>query len=242
MQLKSELIKNVELNNYSDKVFITFDTDWCSDFVLESVLEILSKYTIKATFFITHYTDLLNRMKKDVNIELGIHPNFNPLLYGYGNDDSDLDNIIRSCKELVPDAVSVRSHSVVHGAPILNKFIEYGLIFESNIFIPFTSGIELKPFRCLQDKIVRVPYFWEDDLHIYNGWDHKHILEKVLLSNKSIKVFDFHPIHVFLNTEDLSRYEECKMYANNYNELKRFVNENRYGIRNLLIDLISMLT
>ena len=51
-------------------------------------------------------------------------------------------------------------------------------------------------------------------------------------------VFDFHPIHVFLNTECLARYEETRNIHGNPTELRKFQN-NGYGVRNWLIDVLE---
>ena len=80
------LIKEIKIDKpdtYENKIFITMDLDWCPDFVLEYVLEILEKYNLKCTFFITHETKLLKYLRENTNkYELGIHPNFNYLLKG----------------------------------------------------------------------------------------------------------------------------------------------------------------
>ena len=83
--MKFENIKNINLENpssWEDKIFLTFDIDWCSDEVLSFTLDIIEKNNIKATFFVTHETLLLERMRDNPKIELGIHPNFNFLLNG----------------------------------------------------------------------------------------------------------------------------------------------------------------
>ena len=54
-----ENIKNINVINpssWKDKMFLTFDIDWCSDEVLLYTLDIIEKYNIKATFFVTHET------------------------------------------------------------------------------------------------------------------------------------------------------------------------------------------
>ena len=78
-----EKIKTINVKNkpsWDGKLFLTFDVDWCSDEVLSYTLDIVEKYDINSTFFITHQTALLDRMRENPKIELGIHPNFNPLL------------------------------------------------------------------------------------------------------------------------------------------------------------------
>lgn len=52
-------------------------------------------------------------------------------------------------------------------------------------------------------------------------------------------VINFHPIHVFLNTESMDRYESVRHIHQNAQELLKYRYEG-YGTRNLLIDLLSM--
>ena len=66
-------INNIDINNdlsWNDKLFLTFDIDWCSDEVLMYTLKIIEEYDIKATFFITHETPLLDRMINNPKIEV----------------------------------------------------------------------------------------------------------------------------------------------------------------------------
>lgn len=233
-----ELVKNIDTNNLSswqNKIFLTFDLDWCSDEVLKYTLEILDIYNIKATFFVTHKTKLLEKMLENSNIELGIHPNFNPLFKEKGNFRKNSEEIIKELLEIVPKATSVRSHSMTQNSNILDLFKKYNFKYELNTFIPYSSQIKLKPY-IHWNGLIKVPYFWEDDVHIIYGW--KWDVEQ-FLNYPGLKVFDFHPIHVFLNTENLERYNEAKPFLNDYKKLKGFVNNETYGTRNFLIDLIK---
>lgn len=219
-----------------DSIFLTFDMDWCSDFVLSYCLDILEKKNIAGTFFVTHNTPLLDRIKSNPNMELGIHPNFNFLLNGDFRFGENYKQVIDYYLNLVPDAVSVRSHSLVQSSGILDYFHEKGLIFDVNLFIPRNSGIQLKLFKSWSDGQFRVPYFWEDDAHILykdsNSVDH-------YLSFPGLKVFDFHPIHIYLNTENLARYERIKGDLDNKVVLDKNINQNNFGIRNFFDNLIE---
>ena len=48
----------------------------------DAALNLIEINNVKATFFFTHQTSLLDKVKKNKNIEIGIHPNFNNLLAG----------------------------------------------------------------------------------------------------------------------------------------------------------------
>jgi len=63
------------------RTVITIDIDWVPDKVLEYTLELLSKAGVPCTIFATHATGLLNGLDRN-QFEIGIHPNFNPLLNG----------------------------------------------------------------------------------------------------------------------------------------------------------------
>ena len=232
-------IKDIKIGNNSSwkgKIFLTFDTDWCSDEVLSYALNIIDKHDIKATFFVTHETKLLERMREKSNIELGIHPNFNPLLNGSFRYGKNVDEVIDYYKKIIPEAESVRSHSVTQSSPILESFARHGLKFDCNTFIPFSSNIDLEPYYHWTDNLVKVPYFWEDDIHCIYNWKWR---TEEFLKGSGMKVFDFHPIHLFLNTEDINRYEKSKESHRDMKRLKNYVNKEIFGTYNFLIDIIE---
>lgn len=236
-----ENIKNISVENkftWKDKVFLTFDVDWASDEILDFVLNIIEKYDVKATFFVTHVTKLLDRMKKNPNIELGIHPNFNYLLNGDFRYGKNFHEIIDYYLRIVPDAVSVRSHSITQNSIIIKAFSDKGLRYDCNDFIPIDSEIELKPWFLLEEKLIKAPYFWEDDIYFAqnDNWD---IQEYI--NYKGIKIFDFHPIHVFLNTENIARYNNYKKYSNQPYISNAYVNNDKLGIRTFLFNILEEL-
>lgn len=194
-------------NSYRDQIFITFDLDWCSDEVLSYTLDIIEKYDVKATFFVTHNTPLLERMKENPNIELGIHPNYNLLLQGDFSFGKNYQEVTEYFMRLIPEAVSVRSHSQTQNSNLLSYFENIGLKYDCNTFIPYSSGIRLNPYLLWTGKLIKVPYFWEDDVHCVYGWQWD--VDKYL-NHDGLKVFDFHPIHVFLNTDKIELYESNK--------------------------------
>ena len=189
--------------NADDAVVLTLDIDWACDDVLSDTIDLVERAGAPATWFITHDTPLLARLRANEGFELGVHPNFNPLLDGSaGNAEQVLDSIL----EIVPEAVSVRSHSMVQSSRLLELFSSRGLMFDCNHFIPAQSEITLKPWE-LWNGMVKVPHFWEDDVAFIVGEDFDC---SVLLNQEGLKVFDFHPIHIFLNTEDPARYESTR--------------------------------
>ena len=237
--MRFETINTISIYNpstWKNKLFLTFDVDWASDKVLSFTLDILEKYSIKATFFITHETTLIKRMADNPNIEVGIHPNFNHLLDGDARYGKNMAEVLKNFKKLSLNSCSVRSHSMVQGTQLLELFEKHKLVFDCNHFIPYDAGIELKPWFFWNNTIIKVPYFWEDDVHCRHGWEWN---PQIYAKAKGIKVFDFHPIHIYLNTEHLDRYHQAKEFHAKPYKLSSLINKKHYGTRNFLLDLIK---
>ena len=59
-----------------------------------------------------------------------------------------------------------------------------------------------------------------------------------MLNNKKFMVFNFHPIHIYLNTFSEQHYFNAKQYLDDPKTLFKHRYEG-YGIRNYFLDLIS---
>ena len=229
----SKLIPQSE-STWQDKIFITFDIDWASDFVLEEVISLIENLKIPSTWFITHSTPLINRLRKNPLFELGIHPNFNFLLEGSPQNGKNAEEVIDQLFEIVPEALSIRSHSMTQSTILQDIFLKKGITHDANHFIPVQSNITLKPW-VLWNGLIKVPYFWEDDLHCM----YKETIPCVnFLEWSGIKVFNFHPIHIYLNTDHLQRYENSRDFHNS-SELTNFRNIKSIGIKDHLLQLIE---
>lgn len=191
-------------STWKHKVFLTFDIDWVHDDVLSNTIDLVEQYGVSATWFVTHDTPVLERLRDNPAFELGIHPNFNFLLQGDDRNGSNAEEVVARLLAILPEARSVRCHSMTQNSNLLDLFLSKGLTHDCNHFIPEQINLHLKPWK-LWNGLIRVPYFWEDDVAcLYE--QNTPILE--LQERSGLKVFDFHPIHIFLNTEHLDRYEK----------------------------------
>lgn len=218
------------------KIFLTFDMDWACDEVLEDTYQLIRENNLSATLIVTHNTKWLSRFRTDLNMELGIHPNFNPLLHGSG--ESNYKEVINGIRKIVPEAVTVRSHSLVSSTPLIGEFIENNLKYELNAYIPPHKGSTLFPFY-RSNRILSIPTIFEDDLYLeeQNKYDVNYYLDDQFAM---LRVFNFHPIHIFLNTEHMSRYENCKKDYHNGDKLKEYINKEQNGIRQFFLQLIQL--
>jgi len=237
MSNKFKKITEIKENDFNSNLF-TFDIDWVEDFVLEVVLDILDKYNVKSTFFVTHESDLISQLKINNNVDCGIHPNFNPLLNGDFRYGKNAQEVLEYYLKMVPNATSIRAHSVCECGNFSTIYEKLGIEYDSNVYIPHYSDIEPSSWKVHNKNIIKVPItFADDELLVTSSISTD--LVKQLLNKNGLKVLDFHPIHIFLNSENIERYNNTRPYLNNYDELKKHINKNAYGVKDLFIDIIE---
>jgi mRNA-degrading endonuclease YafQ of YafQ-DinJ toxin-antitoxin module len=222
-------------NTWSGKIIIEFDVDWSHEEVIDDTLSLLSQYSVETTWFATHDSPVLQNIVSDRLFEIGIHPNFVPLLKGLKTNGINYIDVIAKLKKIYPMAKVSKSHSLVDSSLILQGLRECGVTHENTLFIDNPEMRYHTPWR-LWNGLVRVPLFWEDDYHTVSPYGEN--FTSYLKKNNGIRVFGFHPLHVFLNTESLDRYEQTKKFHQNPKELikHRFKG---YGTRNRLIELLN---
>ncbi|MCM2284775.1 MAG: hypothetical protein NDI81_08345 [Desulfobacula sp.] len=229
-------LASIDIKNkadWQDRFYLTFDVDWASDEVLAYAIDMVEQSGVAATWFITHETHMLSRLRANPLFELGIHPNFNALLIGQAEKGEDHCSIIKRLLDIVPEAKTVRSHSLTQSTHLLNMFVELGLTHDSNVFIPWHAGGELYPWQNWNG-LTRIPYCWEDHVAIItNRFD----LDGVCAA-KGIRVLDFHPIHLALNTDSIERYEKAKPFQRDWKILCNMANKGD-GVRTSLEILLS---
>ncbi|QEG38652.1 polysaccharide deacetylase WbmS family protein [Roseimaritima ulvae] len=204
-------------------IAITFDIDWAPDAVIEDTLRILDEQNVSATFFATHDTPVLKDLR---NHEIAIHPDFR---------GGDYEQKVSDLLAVYPDAVGARSHAYYLNSQIAKHYGAIGLQYESSLEMIGVQGV--RPFRHWLG-FVRIPVFWEDDINaaMEGDWD----LPRMDSDSKSLYVFDFHPVHVYLNTESLDRYERARKYYHQPEELKSCAApETIPGTRTLLKQLVK---
>jgi hypothetical protein len=185
---------------------LTLDIDWAHDEVIADSLALVAESSVAATWFVTHATPVLADIRATPRHELGLHPNFNPLLDGANGDVGD---ILKRIRDIVPEATSVRSHSLTRSSRLAVRFREHGMTHESNYFLPPSAGERITPWRDFSG-LLQVPIRWEDDVRLLDptiGEPSAHLGRLAPLT------VDFHPIHVFLNTVTIADYEAARPYS-----------------------------
>lgn len=184
-----------EPRTWKGRIFLTFDVDFASDDVLEEAVRCVARSELPATWFTTHDTPVLDRIRAHPGFELGVHPDFERLLWRGTRRRGDAESILDGMLAAVPDAVAVRSHCLTRSSILSSLFAHRGLAIESNAYLPFDSGLRVRPFRHFAGHL-EVPFGWIDDVAIgaeapRPAWE--------LPSRSGVNVFVFHPVHVVAN-------------------------------------------
>jgi len=205
---------------------ITLDVDWAPDFVIEHIANILSDKKVKATWFITHDSQMVQNLRKNDLFELGLHPNFDPS----STQGSDPDSVLTNLKKIIPQATSLRTHSFNQSTPLILKFQKFGLENDASIFLSKTKNIS--PHFLKFANLYRFPSFWADDIEMEDKtecWS----LDDPIYHTPGLKIFIFHPIHIFLNSRTMEKYNTLKNKKNisllNPEDVENYVNTNNVG-------------
>lgn len=210
------------------QVSLSFDVDWAPDEVLEDTIALLDAARVKATFFATHKTPVLQNLDRS-RYEIGVHPNFNPLLEGKGG--STFRDVLEESMAMYEDVVGLRSHGVVSSGSLLYYAREIGFTYESNMYVPAA----VTPFRDY-DTLIRIPMYWSDYRELLVRTPYR--ADALTLPAGVPAVLAFHPVHVFINSETPNRYQLTKNMPPTEKAQHRHQGEPK-GIRDFLVEFLA---
>lgn len=185
---------------------ITLDIDWAPDVAIDFAADLLANAGAKATWFVTHSSPAVDRLRERSDLfELGIHPNF----LARSSHGATPEEALDYCMKLVPDATSMRTHALVQSTPLYDTVLKRTPVrCDASILLSHASRTEPFEYQWGGTTLLRVPYHWEDDIEMLRD-EPKFALEPAI-AGEGLRVFDFHPIHVFLNSADMKPYEALK--------------------------------
>jgi hypothetical protein len=224
------------------ELLVTLDTDWAPDVVIDEVAQCLIARQVRATWFITHASPAINRLRRHPELfELGIHPNFAPT----STQGQTPEAVLRYCLSIAPEAVSMRTHALMQSTALLECVITTTQILtDVSLFLPHTPGLQPVEYHWAGRTLTRIPYYWEDDFEIERHSPSWH-LEALLAEGEGLRVFDFHPIHVFLNSTTMASYEALKARTGRLSDATRSQMDELVctgaGTRTLFLEVIEHL-
>ena len=190
-----------------NKIILSLDIDWAPDFILYSVAEKLISQNIKSTWFVTHKTPFIDFLRKRSDLfELGIHPNFLPK----SSQGSTPQEVLEYCMNIIPEATSIRSHSLFQSTHIANLIKkETPIKIDTSLFLYEMPYIRPFPLHTPHGILKRLPFIWMDDHELLQP----EILWRLdrFIKITGTQVFLFHPIHIYLNTPSIEHYKNMKL-------------------------------
>lgn len=181
-----------------DCVALSFDLDWAPDFMLDELCSLLADLGRPFTVFATHDSPGVRRLLALPGCETGLHPN----LLGC----SDVPARLAELQSWFPEAQGLRCHGLSYHSGLLADLHGTPIRYLSNDLCHQQVG--LRPWFDFSG-LLRLPIYWEDDVHCVCG-DGDFGLDALGLRAPGLKVLNFHPVHVYLNTSDLVAYQRCK--------------------------------
>lgn len=224
------------------KSALTFDVDWAPDWVVDDCYKLCKELEVPATFFITHESDVLDDLRADPQIELGIHPNLMPGTTHGKNECA----VFEHCIEIVPEAKAVRTHGLYQATNLFAFIADNFTMIETDVslYLPGHKGLHPFDFHCGRSRrrITRLPFYFEDDLDSMRpnvNWE-------CTPPSEGLRIFDFHPVHVMLNMSTLDDYNVLKCSLGKrglHNALPKdfepFVNQRECGARTFLNHVVN---
>jgi hypothetical protein len=182
---------------------LTFDVDWAPDWMVDICRQRLNQKKVKGTFFITHPSDIIADLLIDGHA-VGIHPN---LLTGSSQGNS-VRAVFDYLLSILPAADMMRTHGLYQSSAFfLQIILNYPQIRTDFSLLTYKSvSVEKTQLLLPEGQIARVSYNWEDDVAFNDPhWDWR-----TFQPWSPLHVFDFHPVHVALNSRNGASYRRLK--------------------------------
>lgn len=214
-----------------NKVYLTIDTDWCTDEVLLSTVNFIISSNIPVTWFITNPSKIVNDvLVNNPLFDIGPHPNFLENSSHGKNEDEVMEYILK----LVPGFKIYRNHACHYNGKIIKRMRSVGAMIDASLFLPGCLNISpIKQYVTEDEYILRVPYTWSDYYCLLSSMQFNPT-SHIKLSEGDV-VFCFHPVHLYYNTYSLAHYNHIR---SNNGHLS-LVNVEHKGIKDMFLEIID---
>ncbi len=228
-----------------DVYALTLDLEWAPDFIIHETIDTLLRYSTKATWFITHLSPAVKRLFEYPELfELGIHPNF---MVNSTQGKTPVE-VFANLKDIVPSAKVMRTHGLVQSFEILRMAkTDFNIDMDVSILMPNVPYLQPHNFYLdgPQQSILRFPYFWEDDVEAFQHLKHWDLTNRKF-HVPGLKIFNFHPLYIHLNSTTMDSYRELKTTAPLYEisklSIEPYVNRDSIGNKHLFLQVCEYLS
>ena len=188
-------------------ICLTFDTDHMTE---EGMERFLQEYPIpgRSTFFVHRPFSLVTRLQAEDVHEVGPHPFIDKL-------SRWKDEVTALTEHFAKQPLGLRAHSCVFSHMIGMGMHQMGFRYVSQAQSLFHSGLE--PFRHPWG-IWELPIYYMDNMDFWfpKNWPalrhvpfSRDVIERAV-GSRFLHVFDFHPLHIALNTKSHEEYSAVK--------------------------------
>jgi hypothetical protein len=184
---------------------LTADVDWASDHCIDALATFAHERGVIPTLFVTHDSPAIAALRGQESIECGIHPNFLP----GSSHGADPGEVIAHMLAIVPKPIASRNHRYAETSEIAGKLAAAGLRVDSNVCLFLQPG--LRPLY-LWSGVMRLPCFWEDDVHWERGFDWDFARLRKMFFRPGLKILSVHPFMFALNIPDAVFYARQKQH------------------------------
>jgi hypothetical protein len=224
------------MNRYA----ITLDIDWAPEWAIDFVANVMIEEQVKATWFVTHDSPAVRKLQSYKKFEIGLHPNFRQGT----TQGTTPQGIMTYLTTAFPDCRIVRTHGLVQSTELLAFLVnDFGI--EVDVSLLLVNTPDIVPHRIYFAKgkkpLVRVPFFWEDDIEgnqPHPSWS----LESPRYCCNGLKIFNFHPLHIVLNSADNRNYKRLKKQKKiqelTLSEIESYIHSGN-GVGKLFKDLVQ---
>lgn len=186
---------------------LTLDVDWAPDWMVADAAALLARAGVRATWFATHSSPVLADLLSEPLFEVGVHPNF---LAGSSHGESPA-SVMSHMLGIVPGARTVRTHSLFQSERHSQLLVEeFGIRTDCSLLLmdsPYVQPHRVR-FSSAGPWLTRVPHVFQDNMYMFGGrpWT----LDDAAFASPGLKVFDFHPVHLALNSPSFATYDRLK--------------------------------
>lgn len=218
-----------------DVIVITFDTDHMTDPMMEVFVRTILANDVACTFFCSQWFPSLTNVQ---HVELALHP------YLANSSEWIAKTIdLRSAVSAGSGRriAGLRPHSLMCSQKYLVDLDEIGITYVSSISVPVEQ--EVSPFRYPWGP-VEIPIRYMDNMDLW--WRDKRGSGRscfdtatidLALASSTLFCFDFHPIHIYLNTTRFADYEAW--VRDGRPNLEKPIERASYGVRDFYIELCN---
>jgi len=208
-------------------VFLTLDTDWCSEEILEFSLALFRSRHLSCTIFATGGYAALQNLERE-RFEIGWHPNFHEMKAEKHQER------LREFQALFPEAVGVASHAMTCNTGLLSAFKEFGLKYDRNLLR--YKDAQAQPFA-YYNGLRRFSVYWEDDIW-FSVEPGARFAKGLLAAEQAFPLFNFHPIHLYMNTVSALHYQTFKPFQDEPEKLMEY-RASGYGAFSFFEELVQ---